>query len=263
MIADVHKSLESLLQPIDELILLERNPRYSDIEALMASLQEFGQLKAVVVHIGENEKKTVIAGNHTVMAASRLGWTHIAAVVDDEMDEEKAIAFALVDNRVSELGGIDSDILAERIIETADYYPEILESVGWDDFEIADIVSGIEESSGDLPSGQAGGYIAPEIIPNSLPTVKPVVMDDEEDGPRLIAPEGTDVKNTVVAGVGGATSQGPNAKKAAIQYTLAFDDQEQMGKWWEFVRFLRSSSVYEGETIAERLIQFIEAHSEL
>jgi hypothetical protein len=261
MINDIHSALAPLAVNIDSLNPLEVNPRHGSIPALKASLTEFGQMKPIVVREDENGIKTIIAGNHTVEAAKQLGWTQIAAVTDNEMDEAQAIAFALVDNRVSELGTTDAALLAEAIVSVADYYGDVFESVGWDDFEIAAIESEIEDSIGDLPSGQAGGYLAPVMV-NQQPSIAPEVMEDEENGPRLVAPKGTDEVSAVIAGVGGATSQAPNSKKAAIQYTLVFDDAEQMGKWWEFVRFLRSSTVYEGDTIAERLTQFIEAHAD-
>lgn len=51
-------------------------------------------------------------------------------------------------------------------------------------------------------------------------------------------------------------------QKSVVQYTLVFDNPEQQRRWYEFIRFLRSSAVYGGETTAERLIEFIEAHAE-
>lgn len=261
MNAKIHKSIEQMAVPISSLGWLINNPRIGDIEALKASLEEFGQVKPIVVHQDSEGTNIIIAGNHTAKAALALGWTHIAAAIDTEMTDEQAIAFALIDNRTSELGHFDPELLASEIVSVYDYYPAVFEAAGWDDFEVAALESGFEEVSGDLPSGQAGGYTPPVLISNE-PTVKPVVVEDEEDGPRLVAPVGTDAASTVVSGVGGATSQSPQPKKAAVQYTIAFDDQDQMSTWWEFVRFLRSSSVYEGETIAERLIQFIEAHAD-
>jgi hypothetical protein len=89
-----------------------------------------------------------------------------------------------------------------------------------------------------------------------------VQANNDEEGVRFVAPAGTDERAAVIGGVGGATSQAPNAKKAAAQYSIMFDDAAQMGRWWDFVRFLRASTVYEGDTIAERLMNFIEAHGE-
>lgn len=260
----IHSALNSLVIPIEDLEYLEGNPRKGDVLAIQSSLEEFGQLKAVVVRVNDDGSKTIIAGNHTVAAARNLGWTEIAAVVDSEMDEATAVAFALVDNRVSELGHNDPELLVDSIIQVSEIYPTILDSVGWDDFEVASMQTDLmqRDFEGSVPTGQAGGYVAPVMIDQGQPSITPVMSDDEEDGPRLVAPSGTDEKSVIVGGVGGSVSQTDSSKKASIQYTLIFDDSDQMARWWEFIRFLRNSNVYDGDTITTRLMDFIEAHGE-
>jgi hypothetical protein len=41
-----------------------------------------------------------------------------------------------------------------------------------------------------------------------------------------------------------------------------FDSSDQQRHWYDFIRFLRSSTVYEGATTAERLMMFIDAHGD-
>lgn len=262
---NIHPDLVKMAVPISSLQHLQGNPRVGDVAAIKSSLEEFGQLKPIVVFDNGNDTYTILAGNHTVHAARDLGWEEIAAVIETDMDMKKATAFALIDNRVSELGHTDTELLTEAIIEVAEIYTNIFEGVGWDDFEIASMESdhAQHDFEGALPSGQAGGYTPPVIISEpARPSIIPVASDDEEDGPRLVAPAGTDEKLAVVSGVGGATSQTDSSKKALIQYTLIFDDADQMSRWWEFIKFLRSSPVYEGDTITAKLMDFIEAHGE-
>lgn len=262
---NIHQDLVKMAVPIDSLQHLDRNPRVGDVAAIKSSLEEFGQLKPIVVYDNKDGTYTIIAGNHTVYAAKELGWKEIAAVVEGDMDIKKATAFALIDNQVSEMGHTDTELLTEMIIDVTDVYPNVFEGVGWDDFEIAAMHTDYakHDFEGALPSGQAGGYVPPVIINEpTKPSVIPVASTDEEDGPRLVAPEGTDERAAVVSGVGGSTSQSDSSKKALIQYTLIFDDSDQMSRWWEFIRFLRSSPVYEGETITAKLMDFIEAHGE-
>lgn len=267
----IHESLRDMAIDIDLLDPLPGNPRVGDIEAIALSLEQFGQVKPIVVHPGEDGRFTILAGNHTTEAARSLGWTHIACVVGAEMDESDAAAFALMDNRVAELGYTDEALLTEFIVDVADVYPEMFEAVGWDEFEIAAMApSGVTYEEGE----SRRGYTAPVLVSTPpgmappapvAPSVVPVTVADAESdsGTRLVAPEGTDQKATVIAGVGGMTSQNSAlAKKAQMQYALIFDDAAQMGRWWDFIRFLRSSPVYEGETIAQRLMQFVEAHGE-
>lgn len=259
----IHPTLEPLVVDISTLRYLEPNPRRGNVQAIKASLTQFGQLKPIVTQDNGDGTATVISGNHTLRAARELGWERIAAVVDEEMDAANAIAFSLIDNRVNELGTIDAEILHDALTTVIDVMPETFDAVGWDDFEIAAIAVGIEDDDGFIATGQAGGYVAPELVGRTgEPTIRPEVDSSDVEGPRLVAPTGTDERAAIVAGVGGAISQNPNAKKAAVQYTLVFDDADQMGRWWEFIRFLRSSEVYVGETIAERLMDFIEAHGD-
>jgi len=261
----IHSDLVKMAVPISSLHHLEGIPRLGDDAAIKTSLEEFGQLKPIVIFDNQDDTYTIIAGNHTVYAAKELGWEEIAAVIETEMDIKKATAFALIDNQVSEMGHTDTELLTEMIIDVSDVYPNVFEGVGWDDFEIAAMYTdhSQQDFEGALPTGQAGGYVAPVIISEpAKPSVIPVASDDEEDGPRLVAPVGTDERAAVVSGVGGAVSQSDASKKASIQYTLIFDDADQMSRWWEFIKFLRSSPVYEGETITAKLMDFIESHGE-
>lgn len=275
-LSHIHPSLRSLAVDINLLDELPGNPRIGDVDAIAASLSQFGQVKPIVIRPTENGRYVILAGNHTTHAARSLGWTHIAAVNGENMDEAEAAAFALVDNRVADLAYTDEELIGPMIVDISDQYVELFEAVGWDEFEVSAMLMGSSsEDESEVASGRAGGYVAPVIITDSvdtftplappMPTVSPVHVADAstDTGTRLVAPEGTDTRSAVLAGVGGSTSSAAgSSKKAQVQYTLVFDDAAQMGRWWDFIRFLRSSPVYEGDTIAERLMAFIEAHGE-
>jgi hypothetical protein len=62
--------------------------------------------------------RTIVAGNHTWLAAKSLGWSEIAAVLVDD-DEATAQAFALADNRTAELGSYDERELLDLMSEAA------------------------------------------------------------------------------------------------------------------------------------------------
>ena len=270
----IHPNLRPLAIEIDLLDPLPGNPRVGDVEAIAASLDAFGQVKPVVVRHKGDGRYVILAGNHTTEAARALGWTHIAAVVGDDMDDTQAAAFALVDNQVADLAYTDADLLAEVIIDVAETYSELFEVLGWDEFEMALFANSASSTPRQYEApepapltsqqAQAPGETAPSPHPRDEMTVTPVTVQDSnmDSGVRLVAPEGTNELSTIVSGVGGTTTQGAVTKKAQLQYTLVFDDAAQMGRWWDFVRFLRNSPVYEGETIADRLVNFIEAHGE-
>lgn len=107
--------LRPLLVPIDSVQPHPRNPRQGDVGAVSQSLDTFGQTKPIVVQDGTGY---VLAGNHTWRAAKALGWPSIA-VVRVAMDDTKALAYAVADNRTQELGTTDSDVLASILTELA------------------------------------------------------------------------------------------------------------------------------------------------
>ncbi|SVE29679.1 uncharacterized protein METZ01_LOCUS482533, partial [marine metagenome] len=131
-----NESLTDLLVPLDSLQPLENNPRVGNVDAIAASYDEFGQVKPIVIRENKNGKATVIAGNHQVQAAKKLGWTHIAAVALDA-DDKRAVAFALADNRTMELGHTDHTKAVDMIVEVVDEYDNLMSGLLWDDFEIA------------------------------------------------------------------------------------------------------------------------------
>ena len=103
--------LADQLVEVDTLTPLPGNPRQGDVGAISQSLERFGQLKPIVVD-GEN---IIIAGNHTYQAAVALGWTHIAALTPEHLNGKELAAFALADNRLSDLADYDNDALLEML----------------------------------------------------------------------------------------------------------------------------------------------------
>jgi len=271
----IHDSLADLALPLDQIIPLPGNPRVGNVDAIAASYEEFGQLKPVVVHPNGDDTYTVVAGNHQVEACRRLGWSHIAAVQMTE-DQQRAVAFALVDNRVSDLGKTDQEALRDMLGDVVEVYPELFDAVGWDDFEVA-ALDNIVDSFSEVGTGASSGYVPPTLViqpGTSLPpfgaagpmSLAPSVEiddedDDDDDGGRFVAPAGIDQRS---AAVGGSPVTGQaGTRKTSFQYTLVFDDSDQMKRWWDFVRWLRSEAAYDGETIAAKLMSFIDAHSEI
>ena len=132
----IHPDLASLATPIESLHTLPGNPRRGDVEAVMKSYRRFGQRKPIVA-LADG---TVIAGNHQLEAARRLGWDSIAVVRTDD-DEMSAAAFALADNRTSDLGTYDrADLLA--LLTTVAVDTELLNATSYTAADIAAIADG-------------------------------------------------------------------------------------------------------------------------
>lgn len=259
----IHTQIESLAVSLDEIEPWEANPHEGDVEAIMASYSQFGQVKPIVIHA---EKKgstpTIIAGNHSAEAARRLGWTHIAAI-NFKGTRREAIAFALADNRTTELGRNDPVLLHETIVSVSEEFPEMFDALGWDEFQMAAMDEQVDylNEIGSSPSG----YVAPVMITQpgdptpitqttSIPSLSK--SDTKEE---IIAPSSIDRHEAITRG---STSVGAAGAKAVVQYMLVFDDAEQQRRWYDFLRWLRNDAGTDGDTTAQRLLYFLESHVE-
>jgi ParB family chromosome partitioning protein len=105
--------MQIIKKSISELSNDPANARKHDdrnIESIVASLRRFGQQKPIVIDMNN----IVRAGNGTLEAARRLGWDSIDCVRTD-LKGSDAIAYAIADNRTSELAEWDSDVLAAQL----------------------------------------------------------------------------------------------------------------------------------------------------
>ena len=85
-----------------------------NLKAIQGSLKEFGQRKPIVI----NDSFVIVAGNGTVEAAKRLGWTKIECVqVPGDWTAAQTKAFALADNRTAELAAWTPEVLAAQLVE--------------------------------------------------------------------------------------------------------------------------------------------------
>lgn len=120
---------------ITQLTLDPDNVRKHDarsIDAIARSLSEFGQRKPVVL----DSSGTVITGNGTVQAAESLGWKEVQAVrIPDDWSADKIKAFAIADNRTSELSEFDTVKLLEQLTDLTD-----VEAVGFTQDELDDLI---------------------------------------------------------------------------------------------------------------------------
>lgn len=129
-VASVYLKLQIESVPISSLKNDPDNARKHDaknLKAITGSLEKFGQQKPLVV----DADGIIIAGNGTFEAAKKLKWTHID-VVRTKLDKVTARAYALADNRTSELGEWDDEALTSAIksLHEIDFD---LSSIGFDE----------------------------------------------------------------------------------------------------------------------------------
>ena len=123
------------LTPVSSLSVYDKNPRIGNIDAIAESMA-MGQYKAIVVN--ERDGK-ILAGNHTFLAARKLGWDEIwVSYVDVDEDEAKRIV--LVDNKTADMGEYDDGLLAELLASIP-----TIEGTGYTAVEVDDLLSGFED----------------------------------------------------------------------------------------------------------------------
>lgn len=133
--------------PIKSIKPYDHNPRIGNVDAIAESLESNGQFKPIVVNKKTNR---ILAGNHTYLAARRLGWTEIIVSWVDT-DEERAARIVLADNKTSDEGRYDEKLLAELIEGLPD-----LEGTGYVEDEVEDLRAILaEESDQNLATLQA------------------------------------------------------------------------------------------------------------
>lgn len=130
-----NEDLRPLLRPIGELKNDPNNARAHgerDLEAILRSFRQFGQAKPIVAL----KTGVVIAGNGSLLAAKRLGWSHLA--VTTFADRKKARAFAIADNRTAELSTWDENELARSLAAMSQ---DLLVDVGFSNEELDELLS--------------------------------------------------------------------------------------------------------------------------
>lgn len=116
--------------PMDEVRLLERNPRKHpevQIEALMSSIKQFGQYRPLVV----DEEGVILAGNGLYMALTRLGRESVEVKRLSGLTRSQKDKLILADNRTGALSKDDFTIVDEMLrglddFEVPGYDPDVL-----------------------------------------------------------------------------------------------------------------------------------------
>lgn len=118
---------EQKLVSVSELVPREKNPRVNDdaAEALAETVQAVGWGAPPLI---QKSTGMVIAGHTRLKAAARLGLERLPVRIVD-VDDRRAKALALADNRIGELAEWDTPALAEDLSE---FSFEELEALGFD-----------------------------------------------------------------------------------------------------------------------------------
>lgn len=157
-----------LLVPIDELVPYANNAKVhgkEQIAQLRASLREFGFIAPVLIDFDNN----IIAGHGRIEAARAEGMTEVPCVMVSNLTEAQRKAYILADNRLSETGAWDPQILKIEL--------EGLQALHFDTgitgFSIED-VGRIHVGEYDRAAPGQGGSEAESLDLNDAPVQQPV-----------------------------------------------------------------------------------------
>jgi DNA modification methylase len=136
---------------IDTLVPHPRNYNQhppAQIERLAASLQQFGQVRPIVVH-----KNTIIAGHGVYLAAQHLNYQALRVTqLPDDWTDEQAMAYLVADNETRRGAEPDDAELAALLDELRPSFD--LGSLGFDEAEYSALLDGLTP---DLPEPGGGG----------------------------------------------------------------------------------------------------------
>jgi ParB-like chromosome segregation protein Spo0J len=148
-----------------------------NIDAIAASLSEFGQRRPLVV-----QGDVVIAGNGTLEAAKGLGWATVAITrVPETWTEKQARAFALADNRTAELAEWDHDVLLSQLQEIGE---TLVEASGFQPADLSTLSSGLTDLEHTPAPGSADFIDIPEDDNYQQQYGVNVLCDDPDDQMR-------------------------------------------------------------------------------
>lgn len=130
---------------ISDLTPYHRNPRRGNVDAIAESLKKRGQYRPIVVNIGTHASYDyeILAGNHTYLAAKKLGWKTIQATTVD-VDDDQAAQIVLADNRLADLGGYDDQTLSDLLQDVSS-----LDGIGWSQDDVDDLAAALEPERDD------------------------------------------------------------------------------------------------------------------
>ena len=103
---------------VSELVPYENNAKKhtnEQIEAVEASIKEFGFRNPVIVWHNADGRPEVVAGHARITAAKKLGMKKVPCVFCDDLTDAQRRALTLADNQTTMMTGWDFDTLAYEL----------------------------------------------------------------------------------------------------------------------------------------------------
>lgn len=117
------------------------NPRRGDLDAISASIDAHGFYGTIVA---QRSTGRILAGNHRYRAAKQAGAAELPVVWVD-VDDESARRILAADNRTSDLGSYDSELLAVLLGQLAETEAGLL-GTGYTDNDLSELLATINQT---------------------------------------------------------------------------------------------------------------------
>lgn len=139
-------------RPTANLKPLERNPRThskTQLRQIARSIERFGFTNPVLV----DREGGIVAGHGRVEAAKRLGLSSVPTIELEGLSEAEIRAYVIADNRLAELAGWDSEILALELQGLAELDLDFdLTITGFETPEIDLLIGGLDAEADEDPA---------------------------------------------------------------------------------------------------------------
>jgi hypothetical protein len=142
--------LEIQYVPIDSVKPWGKNPKRHNMDAIKNSIRDFKMTKPILVQKGS---RMVIAGHGRLQALKELGYTEVP-VIELEMSDKRAKAYALVDNETTMSEGWDYELLDDVLNEIELELPEL----SMDDYGFASSLDITDDGTTSLMETLEGGF---------------------------------------------------------------------------------------------------------
>ena len=132
--------------PIERLIPYAANPRKHckrQIDQLAASLEQFRALAPLMA----DKHGTVIAGHARILAARKLGLTHLQVIVLDHLTETQVRAFRLADNKIPENADWDKEKLFAELAALLEAEIDLTQ-LGFSEVELERVLGELNHQAG-------------------------------------------------------------------------------------------------------------------
>jgi DNA modification methylase len=206
---------------------VRRHPE-RNLEAIKGSLAMFGQQRPILIR----ENGVVLAGNGTLEAARALGWQEIDVVVTT-LEGAKAMAYAIADNKTTDLSEFGFADLAEQLREIEAENHDLAMATGFADFELDPLLKAEWSPPGENGQPSVTEDEPPE--PPAEPITKPgdlIIMGDH----RLLCGDSTKAEDVALV---------MNGERAGLMntdppYGVAYDNADRTERNGQGVAFVRS-----------------------